>query len=84
MKNSTTLLAAALVAAFTTAAAHADTRMIPNGRAGYTLVQKTPDRAMNRNDGRTTNVALVMAKPEESGTKIQIAGRSGYIITRNR
>jgi len=84
MKNSTTLLAAALVAAFTTAAADAGTRMITSGRAGYAVVRETPARSMNRYDGRTTNVALVMARPGESGTKMQNAGRSGYVIIRNR
>ena len=84
MKNSTTLLAAALVAAFTTAVADAGTRMINNGRAGYAVVQETPVRSMDRYEGRTTNVALVMGKPAESGTRMQNAGRAGYVITRNR
>lgn len=84
MKNSTTLLAAALVATFTTAAADAGTRQINNGRAGYAVVQETPARSVDRYNGRTTNVALVMGKPAESGTKMQNAGRAGYIVTRNR
>lgn len=82
MKNSTTLLAAALVAAFTTTAADAGTRMISSGRAGYTVVSDSPSRSMERYNGRTTNVALVMAKPGATATKVQNAGRAGYMITR--
>ena len=82
MKNLTTLLAAALVAAFTTTAADAGTRMISSGRAGYTVVNDSPSRSMERYNGRTTNVALVMAKPDESATKIQNVGRAGYMVTR--
>ena len=82
MKNSTTLLAAALVATFTTTAADAGTRMISSGRAGYYVVSESPYRSTERYNGRTTNVALVMAKPDGTATKIQNSGRAGYMITR--
>ena len=48
----------------------------------HLFVSDSPYRSTERYNGRTTNVALVMAQPDGTATKIQNSGRAGYMITR--
>jgi hypothetical protein len=82
MKNSIhTLAVAALVAAFTTTAAHADSRMVTQGRAGYTVAPK-PEQQF-KGTRNATIVALAMEKPQQGPSRFQNAGRSGFTVVPN-
>lgn len=77
MKNSIhTLAVAALVAAFTTTAAHANSRMATQGRAGYSVAPK-PEQQFSSSRNATI-VALAMEKPQQGPTRIENSGRAGY------
>jgi len=79
MKNTiTTLTTAAMLTAFAITA-HAETKVITQGRAGFTVVHVDENRAAPRYDSRETRVALMMEKPEPR-TQYKTMGRAGYRI----
>jgi hypothetical protein len=82
MKNPIhTLAAATLVAAFATATAHAESRIVNQGRAGYQVAPKTEQR--NTGARSATVVALAVQKPQQGPTRIHAAGRAGYVVVPN-
>lgn len=70
-----------MIASFSITTAHAGTRIVTQGRAGYSIVPERESRAMVQNNRRETRVALVMEKPRRPVT-VLIAGRAGNIYIR--
>ena len=86
MKNIiSTIAVTALFAAFATPA-HAATRMVTQGRAGYAVMPAAKSQTSATSAGRETTVALVMEKPRQTTITMQPAGRAGYqyLPTRTR
>ena len=82
MKNSIhTFAVATLVAAFATTTAHATSRSINQGRAGYAVAPKAEHQQSGARSA--TTVALAMNKPDQGPSRIQTAGRSGYVAVPN-
>ena len=75
-----TLLAAALVATLTAAAAgESKVRYTTHGRAGHaTTPEKYTPRNVQRGGG--TTIALTMEKPGKPVTSVQTLGRAGYRV----
>lgn len=80
-----TIAATALFAALATTA-HAATRMVTQGRAGYAAMPTAKSQTSANSAGRETTVALVMGKPHKTAITMQPAGRAGfqYLPTRAR
>jgi len=72
----TTLAATAMLATFATSA-HADTKVVSQGRAGSVIIHFDDQKSIPQ---RETNVALVMEKPGAPTTKVQTIGRAGYVV----
>lgn len=85
MKNYTSTLAiAALVAAFATITAQAaTTRVLTQGRAGYSVAPPVMEYTSARGGRSATIVALAMEKPQQGPTRIQTLGRGGYVAVPN-
>lgn len=82
MKNSIhTIAVATLVAAFATTTAHATSRIVNKGRAGYSVAPKTEQQQSGARSA--TTVALAMEKPQQGPTRIKNAGRAGYVAVPN-
>ncbi|MEO5916910.1 MAG: hypothetical protein ABIS50_21965 [Luteolibacter sp.] len=62
------------------ATAHAETKIVTQGRAGYAVVHVDNGQSMARNNPRETNVALVMEKPGQSTARVETMGRAGYRV----
>jgi uncharacterized iron-regulated membrane protein len=85
MKNNIPqLVATALFAVLATTTVQAESRLVNQGRAGYTAVPVTKTSSHSaKNAGPETRVALVMEKPQQPISKMQPAGRAGYAVVPN-
>lgn len=82
MKNSIhTLALTTLIAAIATTTAHASSRIVNHGRAGFVAVPLVEQQHSSARSA--TVVALAMDKPEQSPTRIKNAGRAGYVAVPN-
>jgi hypothetical protein len=81
MKNSIhTFAVATLIAAFASTTAHATSRVVNQGRAGYTVATKTEPQTGARS---ATIVALAMEKPQQGPSRMHTTGRAGYAVVPN-
>lgn len=74
----TTITIAAMLTAFATIA-HAETKVITQGRSGFTVIHVEENRATPRNDSKDTRVALMMEKPQQSA-QYKTIGRAGFRV----
>ena len=73
------LYSIALCAAFATTTAHAGTtRVVTQGRAGYTVIPAPKSNTAARTYRPETTVALAIGKPDRPPTQLQTMGRAGY------
>lgn len=84
MKNKLPILIVTTAFAALTSVASADImeqghyRVANHGRAGFVVRPVTQVEAMPKSQSHATTVALVMEKPQEPGTRVLTAGRSGF------
>lgn len=79
MKNTIIPLFAIAACALISTVAQAETKVVSQGRAGFTIIHTSDDAARYRDNRPETRVALVMDKPEQTRT-VKTVGRAGYRV----
>lgn len=78
MKNIISTIAATALFSVIATTAHAATRMVTQGRAGYAVMPEPKSQTSAKAAGRETTVALVTEKPRRTVITMHPAGRAGY------
>lgn len=80
MKTNIIQVAAIIFSATFASVAHAETKIVNQGRAGFAVVHFAESQNKAGTPRRETNVALVMEKPDASTTRVHTLGRAGYAV----
>jgi hypothetical protein len=79
MKNTIIRLSSVALLTLVGSVAHAETKVVTQGRSGFTVVHTDDNASMNQGYRPETRVALMMDKPEQM-PKVKTIGRAGYRV----